>query len=407
MNGARGSALITALWTIAVLSVMVLAFSVEARLQAGVNLFVRERARVDRLVDSGKVLAEVVLVSYNEVSEWSVDEDTADIIENDDRWLLEKRALKTDSRCVIGPILLDETRDQNGVYVNPSTVKVEIEVDGSGKKNSININELYEGCDDPNYRLRLEMAFLSHGIDPEFDVRDDDGNTVPISEWLIACWSDWRDDNDSVCMIGEATGAESAWYEEQDDDNRVSEEDRIRPRNGSIPSVWELSYIRGFRKYPAVLTGGLLYPDEKESEDNPRIRGILHLFGVTGDTKVNPNTCGVDQLLTVPGILDDEDIEESRAIAEAIIAGRNEMPEETAGIDENRSWWPYKDFDDMCNRVDEEIGDEARNYLVFTPDPASVFRITITCESLGMTKVVMAKGYVKDKKIRYIEWREE
>lgn len=403
----KGSALIMALWTIAVLSIMVLAFSLEARLQSGVNFYIRERNRVDRLVETGKILAEVVLSSYKDVTDWTEDEDTQKILEEDDRWLNEKRALKKESKCTIGPILLDDSKDDTGAYKNPSTVTVEISVDGGGSEKSININELYEGCGDSNYRLRLEMILYSHGIDPELEVKDDEGQNVVLANWLIACWNDWRDEDNSQGKVGEAEGAESDWYENEDEDKRVAEEDRIRPRNGSIPSVEELARIRGFRMYPSVLTGGLLYPDEKESEDNPRVRGILNVFGVTGGTKINPNTCGVDELLTVPGICDVEDLEESKIIAEAIIAARSEMPENDTGIDENRTWWPFKDFEDLCYRVNEDIGDEARNYLVFATEENSVFRIKITCESLGMTRVVSAKGYVKDKKIRYIEWRED
>ena len=396
-----------ALWTIAVLSIMVLAFSVEARLQSGVNFYVRERNRVDRLVESGKILAEVVLLAYKDVSDWTEGEDTQRILDEDDRWLNEKRALKRESRCTIGPILLDDTKDDNGAYKNPSTVTVEISVDGGGDDKSININELYEGCSDANYRLRLEMILYSHGIDPELEVKDDEGRNVVLANWLVACWSDWRDEDNSRCKVGEAEGAEDEWYEKDDEDKRVAEEDRIRPRNGSIPSIEELAKIRGFRMYPAVLTGGLLYPEEKESEDNPRVRGIINILGVTGGTKINPNTCGVDELLTIPGICDVEDLDESRAIAESIIAARSEMPEDDASIDQNRTWWPFKDFDDLCSRVDENIGDEARNYLVFAAEENSVFRIKITCESLGMTRIVSAKGYVKDNKIRYIEWRED
>ena len=56
----RASALLMALWIIAVLSVMVLSFATEAHLQTGINVYVRERNRVNRLMDAGRVLGEVV-----------------------------------------------------------------------------------------------------------------------------------------------------------------------------------------------------------------------------------------------------------------------------------------------------------------------------------------------------------
>lgn len=402
-----GSALLMALWTIAVLSVMVLAFSVEANLQGGVNFYVRERSRVDRLVDSGKAIAELVLVNYQDVSEWESGEDTEKIIREDDRWLREKRALKTESRCTIGPILLDERRNPDYSFVNPATVKVEIEVDGGGSGGAININDLYEGGSDKNYRLRWQMMLWSHGIDPELEAKDDEGRNVPLADWLIACWSDWRDDNDDVTQIGGIDGAEKKWYEDFYEENRIDEEDRYYPRNGSVPDVAELSYVRGFREYPAVLTGGLLDPKEKESEDNPVVRGVIHMFGVTGNTKVNPNLCSEDELLTVPGIFDEDDLEEGKARVAAILEGLGVMPEDDTSVDPDRKTWPYKNFDDLRNRVDEDIGDEAREYLVFTPQEDSIFKVKITGESLGMTREVSAKCYVSDKKVRYIEWRED
>ena len=81
----RGSALLMALWIIAVLSVMVLSFSTEAHLQTGINVYVRERNRVNRLMDAGQVLGEVVLLGYEDAKEWSADEDEEELLE-DDRW---------------------------------------------------------------------------------------------------------------------------------------------------------------------------------------------------------------------------------------------------------------------------------------------------------------------------------
>ena len=69
----RASALLMALWVIAVLSIMVLSFAYEARQQTGINVYVRERNRVNRLVDAGRILAEVVIADYANASEWAED----------------------------------------------------------------------------------------------------------------------------------------------------------------------------------------------------------------------------------------------------------------------------------------------------------------------------------------------
>ena len=71
----RGSALVFALWIIAVLSIMAISFAYEARQQAGINIYVQRRNRVTRLIDAGQIIAEIVLLNYRDVADWSEDED--------------------------------------------------------------------------------------------------------------------------------------------------------------------------------------------------------------------------------------------------------------------------------------------------------------------------------------------
>ena len=132
-----------ALWIIAVLSVMVLSFAFEAHQQAGINVYVRERNRVNRLVEPGRILGETILLGYSDAKEWSEDENEQELDEND-RWYKEKRDLKFKTRCTIGPILMDEADLESG------TVTVDIEL---AENNGININELFSGGD-KNYVLR-------------------------------------------------------------------------------------------------------------------------------------------------------------------------------------------------------------------------------------------------------------
>ena len=406
----RASALIVALWVIAVLSIMVLSFATEAHLQTGVNVYVRERNRVNRLVDAGQVLAEVVIAGYSSAIEWSQDENIDELLE-DDRWTLEKRALKSDSKCTIGPILVDDRRDKDGNLVNPSTVTVEIELVNAGERNAINVNELYQGGDQ-NYRIRWEMLLTSHGIPEDYEVDTDDGR-FKLTDHLIACWNDWRDDDDNATQIDAVEcGAESAWYEDRYDKDKVEDEDRRFPRNGSIPDIQELSYVRGFRDYPAVLTGGVLNPDA-DKEDQIEVRGIVDLLGTSGSSKVNVNSCTVEQLLTIPGIFseeDEEDMAEGRAVAEAIVGALREKPD--YDVDESRSWWPDKDWNDLLQRVgdfadDIQLGNEASQYLTYVPDNDSIFKVRIVGESMGMKREVNAECYLKDNKVRYIRWRED
>jgi len=402
----RASALLMALWIIAVLSIMVLSFASEAHLQTGINVYVRERNRVNRLVDAGRILAEVVIADYSNAPEWSEDED-ADKLFEDDRWYKEKRDLKSGRPCVIGPILVDEENPESG------TVKVEIRI-----ARGLNINELTPDGDQ-NWRLRWEMMLKSHGIPEDYEVEAYDSQHHSRSRFnlinlLIASFADWVDaDDNSTSIDGEDCGAESKWYEEEYDDNKVDDEDKRYPRNGAIPDIKELSFIRGFRDYPVVLTGGVLNPED-DPKDQIQVRGIADMFNTLGSAKVYVNDCTRDELMTVPGVFDEEDeedLEKSTENIDAILGAMSEEPD--YDVDESLGWWQYKDFQDVQQRVSDyggtsaQIGTEANSYLLFKPDDTTIFEITIECESMGMTRSIRAKAYLKDKDVRYVEWEED
>lgn len=414
----RGSALVFALWIISVLSIMAISFAYEARQQAGINIYVQRRNRVTRLIDAGQIIAEVVLLNYRNVADWSEDEDAAKMLE-EDAWYKEKQNLKSSSRCTIGPVYLDED-DPEG-----SLVTIEIEASNSGSKGVININELYKGSDgsaDSKYNERWWMIFRSHDIPEELDTPKE--GRINLWNVLIASWNDWRDSDDTVTSFdGVECGAENDWYEELEEKFKgIDEETKIeltrRPRQGPIPDVKELEYVRGFRDYPAVLTGGVINPWEDE-KDQITVKGIMDLFCTEGSSKININNItGTDALITIPGIYDDPEdddcVEEAREIAEAILAAMSQQPEDR-DVDESLGKWPFKDWNDMLKRVDElngskvgssDIGSEANNYLSFTAEEDTVFKIKITGECQGMTKSIEAEGYVKDKKVRYVKWSE-
>ena len=402
----RASALLMALWIIAVLSIMVLSFASEAHLQTGINVYVRERNRVNRLVDAGRILAEVVISAYSSVSEWSEDED-ADKLFEDDRWYKEKRDLKSGRPCIIGPILVDEENPESG------TVKVEIRI-----TRGLNINALTPDGDQ-NWRLRWEMLLKSHGIPEDYEVEAYDSQhhsrgRFKLINLLIASFSDWVDADDNATPVdGEDCGAESNWYEEEYEENKSDDEDKRYPRNGAIPDIKELSYIRGFRDFPVVLTGGPLNPED-DPKDQIHVRGIADMFNTLGSAKVYVNDCTRDELMTVPGIFneeDEEDLEKSTENIDAILGAKGEVPD--YDVDESLGWWQYKDFQDLQQRVADyggsgvQIGTEASNYLLFKPDDTTIFEITIECESMGMARSIRAKAYLKDKNIRYVEWEED
>jgi len=400
----RGGALIIALWAIAVLSVIAMSFAYEARQQTGINVYVRERNRVNRLVDAGCILAEVVIADYANAKDWTEDEDPAELLE-EDRWYLEKRALKEGRPCVIGPILVDAENPGSG------TVAVDIRI-----TRGLNVNELVPGGDS-NWRLRWEMLLKSHGIPEDYEVEAYDAQHRSKGKYnlinlLIASFVDWVDSDETAYVVdGEECGAEANWYEEEYEDNDVEDEYRRYPRNGPLPDVRELSYIRGFRDFPVVLTGGVLNPEE-DPKDQIVVRGIADMFNTVGSAKVYVNDCTRDELLTVPGIFDvddEEDLEQSTENVRAILGAKSEMPD--YDVDETQSWWQYKDFNDLLQRVsdygDAKVSNEAGEYLLFKPDDTTIFEIAISCESMGMSRRVKAKAYLKDKDVRYVEWEED
>ena len=152
---------------------------------------------------------------------------------------------------------------------------------------------------------------------------------------------------------------------------------------------------------------------EDDPKDQISVRGIADMFNTLGSAKVYVNDCTRDELMTVPGIFneeDEEDLEKTTENIDAILAAKSEEPD--YDVDETQSWWQYKDFNDLQQRVmdyggDAQIGTEAGNYLLFKPDDSTIFEITIECESLGMTRTVKAKAYLKDKDVRYVEWEED
>lgn len=424
----KGSALLMALWIILTLGVIVLSFAFEAKLQGGINVYVQGKNRVRRLVDAGRILGEVVLLGYKDGKQWSEDEDLAEELE-EDRWYLEKQALKYSKGCTIGPILLDEENPDSG------TVRVEISISSSDESAGININTLCKE-QDTNFEDRWRIILDLCGV-PRDEIRDEDGKSISLQSYIIACWQDYRDEDDARYDIHDtsefkgAEGAEKTEYEEYYDEHKkdFAEEDRFEPANGEIADLKELSRVICFRKFPAVLTGGPLFQDEgrrsKSGRDKDEAviqRGLMNLgiFGVTGDGKVNVNRCTVDQLLTVPGIfdvdeIDEDDKSESREIAEAIVKCRTIRPEDY-DVPEDRTEWGYGEFasdwwSDLVKRVsdefDVEVPDEAKNYLTALPaEDATLFKMKITASLMDMEHSAECECYVKDGKVRYVSWTE-
>jgi len=460
MTARRGSVLIMALWIIAILSVMVISFAFEARQQAGIDVYVRERNRVSRIIDSGRVLGEVVLLGYKDVSDPEIKSGAPDWTDafEDDRWVVEKHDLKTDHKCTIGPIRLDE-EDSDDPEADAPTITVELKFESATSK--IDINSL---TDEKGFEI-LKTVLRDSGIDDELEVEVEDAGRSGskrhnLLNLLVASWKDWRDEDDTVSRgpfesasdynydPQEDDGAEKSWYEERDEEDEIPVKDRRVPANGPIKKLEELSYIRGFRDFPSVLTGGRLYDGtdlddksgkrdkDKDDESNPRLTGIMDNFKVSGGMKLelNDETREKDLKTIFGPLFDPEDSssgEDLDALVSAILTALKTMPEDEDDVDETRTWWPFKDFSDLQKRVDdvgysEKVPEDIKEYIRWPGEAATTsssgttskdksggsteseekFSMTITGESMGMKYVVQARCVVADKKVKYIEWSE-
>lgn len=459
MTARRGSVLVMALWIIAILAVMVVSFAFEARQQAGIDIYVRERNRVSRIIDSGRVLGEAVLLGYKDAPDPDIksgEPDWDDAFE-EDRWVIEKYDLKTDHKCVIGPIRLDE-EDPDEADEDAPTITVELKFESATSK--IDINSL---TDEKGLEI-LKTVLRDSGIDDELEVEIEDADRSGrkkhnLLNLLVASWKDWRDEDDAVSRgpfesgtdynynPQDDDGAEKSWYEERDEEDEIPVKDRRVPANGPIKKLEELSYIRGFRDFPSVLTGGRLYDgteqddtrgkrgrDEMDELENPQLAGIMDNFKVSGGMKLelNDETREKDLKTILGPMYDPEDMsatEDLNDLVQAILTALKTMPEDDDNVDETRTWWPFKDFGDLEKRVDdvgfgEKVPEDLKEYIRWPGESAASssgksdkdkkgasedvekFSMTITGESLGMKYVVRARCVVEENKVKYIEWSE-
>lgn len=409
----RGSVLILVIWIVAVLSLMVISFAYESRQQVGVDLYVRERNSVNRILDSGRMIGESVLLNYESLQDPEVNNnipDWKDIFE-EDRWCLPKYDLKKSGECVIGPICLEEMEEDGA---DPVTVKIEI-ARGSAKtgKGGVDINS-FNDTDDSSYVARFQTILTQSGITEELEVEVEEADRRGsekhnLMNLLISSWKDWRDD-DTIVSAGVLTdpdynpreddGAEYEWYKARYEEDEILGVDARYPAlkdgqhcGGPIKKIEELSYIRGFRDFPSVLYGGYLYdgtPLEKDmkkergKEDNPYISGILSRFKVGGGKKLMISDDSPEMkrdLSTIPGLFPDDPENENEAadcqeLIEAICGALKQLPEDDDQAVEINGYYPFKDFNDLQKRVEDygcdiQIKQSVADYLAFPSESAS------------------------------------
>ena len=410
----KGSALVAVIWLLAVLSILIASYAVDAHLQTRVNIYLRERVTVDHLTEAGLAIAEVILTDYQNVSEAASDSDLEEKLE-DDRWYTEKLSLKSQGgkEVTTGAVPVDALNPNGG------TVSVTIRPIES----KLNINNLYAGGDQKFGEIWMNILAVSG---------------IPKDYWdgIVNGWCDWRD-TDGTTTSGarsEDAGAETDFYADayQDFvDGRDTEKNKNykpKSRDGEIVDIEELKAIKGFNEYDekpinadAILNGGVLNPAEDEKDQIVVTNGISAFFSLYGSGKINVNAVKDPRVLAViPGIFqgnpDDQradDVEEAMAIAQKIIELRETLPTDgksplISSSDEENDTGAYKDFNNLQMRLQDvglDIQNDASNYLSFQPD--KFFEITIIGKSFGIVHKIVAVALVDGDKVRYLRWQED
>ena len=411
-NARKGSALVSVIWLLAVLSILIASYAVDAHLQTRINLYLRERVTVDHLTDAGLAIAEVILTDFQNASEVATDNDFAEMQEND-RWYEQKLSLKSQGGKAVttGAVPVDALNPEGG------TVTVTIRPIES----KFNINNLYAGGDANFSDIWMNILAVSG---------------IPKDYWdgIVNGWCDWRDTDGT--KTGDE-GAESDFYAEayQDFvDGRDEERNKNykpKARNGEIVDLEELKSIKGFNEYQdkpinadAILNGGVLNPEEDEEDQIVITNGLSRFFSVYGSGKINVNAVRDPIVLAaIPGIFqgdnpeneNPDDIAEAMTNAMQIIELRETAPadgrnplivSDTDANDDDTG--VYKSFSDIQSRLQNvglDIQNEASMYLSFQSD--KFFEITIVGQSFGIVHKIVAIALVDEGKVRYLRWQED
>ena len=340
----RGSALILVLWVLGILSMLVVSFAFDAHLEGKVVSFARKRRKAEALALSGMQIARMLLDKQLTVSGNASDETVAA-----DRWHASALALKRG-----GSVTLMEP-------LGEGSIRLDIEPEQVWR----NINKL--NAED------WERIFQAIGLPEDF--------------WpeLIDSYFDWIDPDSNPRQ----DGAESAdFYETLDPPYQA--------RNAPFDTVRELLLVKGFRE--AILSGGVLNPEDAKERQIAITNGVQNLLTVFGDGKVNVNAVRADNravLMTLPGV--------TEVGADAILEERERSSYEGAGDYEDDS--SYRSVDDFMMRVGDLLDDPSVRNFVTTK--SEVFRVTSVGSIGRVTRRIWAVVYTNGKLWRVLRWREE
>lgn len=344
--------MIAVIWTLAVLSLLVCSFTLDAYMEGKAATYVRNRHQATALLESGVVLAEMLMERQEKVS----GEETEEEVEKD-RWIVPAIRLKRGQRVEVSQRLYRddngqlqfETADVTASEAGEPDAEIFIAIEPEPAR--WNLNKLARAGFGDNADLIWSRILTVAGV-PEEDQSE-----------LVDSFYDWIDE-DSITVSSE--GAETDYYE------------TLKPpytcKNGPLDTVGELAYIKGFnRNGGVILKGGIWNPEDSE-ERQISVTGIEHLFSLYGTGKINVNAAPRDVLLTVPCLEDADGL-----IVDTILEEREglnaDSPDASARVRQNSRGntasfgtpavedYHFTDISDFLARIPGISQEEANTYL--------------------------------------------
>ncbi|MGD9782911.1 MAG: general secretion pathway protein GspK [Kiritimatiellia bacterium] len=235
----RGAALIVALWTVLILSLLISGLAYEMHIEAGITSYARKRLKAQVAARGGVEYAKFLLAKSYESNAFEEGEE-------------EKEALRILAKNLAKGIGITGVK----VDMGGSSATVDI-LPESGRRN---VNLL----GDEDWEELLDQA------------------GVPEEKWaeLIDCFMDWTDEGDEHRLNG------------AEEDDAFYKDNGYAPKNAPLDTVDELLLIKGFSRE-------IVYGGPPEDPKGAPLTGIAHLLTTFGDGKVNVNTASREVLLTL------------------------------------------------------------------------------------------------------------
>jgi len=347
----RGGALLLALFTIGVLSMLAFGLSFDAFLHGKVSLLSRRRQKADALAQSGIVIAEMLLQKQGKISG---NEDEAAV--DRDKWY--------------GPAFkLSRGMPISGLRYPLGEGEIILDIEPEpGRRN---VNRLT----DMDWERVLEVG------------------GIPMEMWeeLIDSFNYWIGPSGGMPR---GKGAGKDYYEGLDEP--------YSPRFGPLDSVQELLLVKGFSK--AVLYGGVLNPEDPP-EMHEYVSGIADLLTTYGDGRVNVNAANMRVLMTLPGIdavLAGAIIEERTHRSDAVFGSVGQS--DTMTTIENIRQSVFTSEGDFISRIPGLDGAALRG-LISTS--STYFRVTAVGRVGNVARRIWAILQLTQDRAFVLRWREE